>query len=185
VVALIGGFLWLGWATASLANPIAVYLTTTIYWATDFPFAQSTLSGVSVVFTDARGEISATPVDNLDPVAGPTDIPTTPIPLWINPGETILWSFIASLSSGDSTFPVCANGDFALPGGPCPIIPIATLTSDDFGSFSVTGAVFADTVQIGTWEIHSHEHLIAEPATVSLLGLGIAGLGLLRRRRSN
>jgi hypothetical protein len=59
------------------------------------------------------------------------------------------------------------------------------LMSDDFGSISVTGAVFAfdDTVRIGTWTITSHEGLIPEPATLALLGLGLAGIGFSRRKQ--
>jgi hypothetical protein len=110
------------------------------------------------------------------------------MPLWINPGETIFWSFGGLLTTGDFTYPVCADGDFSKPGGACNLIPIATIMSDFFGSFSVTGPVFAFTdtpVQIGTWEIHSREFSIPEPATVSMLGLGLAGLGFSRRRKLN
>lgn len=185
---LLGGLAWLGVMSTTAADPIAVYLPTTIYWASDFPFVPSTVSGWSLVDTDARLAISTVPVDDVNPIAGPTDIPTVPSPLWINPGETIFWTFGGSLTSGDFTYPVCADGDFSKPGGACNLIPIATIMSDHFGSFSVTGAVFAfnDTpVQIGTWVIHSREFSIPEPATISLLGLGLAGLGFSRRRKPN
>jgi hypothetical protein len=174
--------------STAAADPIAVYLPTKIYWASDFPFVPSTVQGMSLVYTDARPDISTVPVNNVNPIAGQTDILTVPIPLWINPGETIFWSFGGLLTTGDFTYPVCADGDFSKPGGACNLIPIATIMSDFFGSFSVTGPVFAFTdtpVQIGTWEIHSHEFSIPEPATVSLLGLGLAGLGFSRRRKLN
>jgi PEP-CTERM motif len=188
--ALLGGLAWLGVMSTTAANPIAVYLPTTIYWAFDFPFVPSTVSGGSLVYTDAGLSISTVLVNDVDPLAGPTDLPTVPSPLWINPGETIFWSFGGSLTSGDFTYPVCADGDLSKPGGVCNLIPIATIMSDHFGSFSVTGAVFAfndPPLQIGTWVIHSREFSIPEPATISLLGLGLglAGLGFSRRRKPN
>lgn len=184
-IALMAGVAWLGLTTTAAANQIAIYLTATIDWVSDFPLVPSSVSGVSSLSTDARGEIFASFVDNVDPVAGPTDV-SPPFPLWIDPGETIFWTFDGTLTSGNLTYPVCADGNDSIPGGPCNRIPIVTLTSDEFGSFSVTGPILAfglgDPVQIGTWEIHSHEHLIAEPPIVALLGLGLAGLGLARLR---
>ena len=67
------------------------------------------------------------------------------------------------------------------------MIPIATLASADFGSFMVGGPVFAfdGNVRIGTWEVHSDDRLIPEPATITLLGIGLAGLAASRRRKLN
>jgi hypothetical protein len=196
VAVLLGGLALLGAATTAIANPIAVYLQATINWSLDFPYVPSTLSGYSYVSTDARGPIFLESYENIDPAAGPTDVsPSIHGYLEINPGETIFWSFAAFLSYGDFVYPVCAYGDIAIPGEPCdprhnpPINPIATLMSDDFGAFAVTGAVFAfegtgrDPVQIGTWAMWSHQHLIPEPSTLALLGIGVAGLGFTRRKR--
>jgi hypothetical protein len=115
------------------------------------------------------------------------------MPLWINPGETLFWSFSGQLSSGGHTYPICANADFAISSEPCGAIRIATLMSEDFGDIFLTGAVFAfdgtgqDPVQIGSWEIHSFQHAIPEPATLALLGLGLglglAGIGFSRRKQ--
>ena len=194
---MLGGLAWLGAATTAIANPIAVYLQATINWSSDFPYVPSTVSGYSSVSTDARGPIFTAFHDNIDPAAGPTDLSPSNIHglLWIDPGETIFWSFAALLSFGDFGYPVCAYGDFAIPSEPCdpwhnpPINPIATVMSDDFGEFSVTGAVFAfegtgrDPVQIGTWTMWSHEQLIPEPSTLALLGIGVASLGFSRRKQ--
>jgi hypothetical protein len=189
--ALVGSFMWLGTATMAIADPIAVYLTTTINWASDSPFFySSTVRGVSSIFSDARGQIYPNQFFDVSPSHGPTNLSTYDGPLWINPGETILWSLGGLLSVGGLAFPVCAYGAGVMPTDPCnpsnaPRIPIATLMSDHFGSFFVTGAVFAfdSTVQIGTWEIHSHQGQIPEPATLTLLGLGLAGLGFARRKQ--
>jgi hypothetical protein len=186
---LLGGLALLGVATTAIADPIAVYLTTTINWTSDFPFVPSTVSGASSISTDTRGPIYPDHFFDVNPVDGPTDLSTLG-PIWINPGETILWSFGGLLSFGEFTIPVCAYSDFAIPSEPCdpfnaPKISIAKLMSDHFGSISVTGAVFAfdDTVRIGTWTITSHEGLIPEPATLALLGLGLAGIGFSRRKQ--
>jgi hypothetical protein len=187
VAVLLGGLAWLGAATTAFANPIAVYLTTTISWASNFPFVPSTVSGASLISTDARAIIYPVQFIDVNPVDGPTDLSTNGGPLWINPGETILWSFGGSLFSGDYSYGVCAYGDFAIPGEPCNPIPIATVMSDDFGEISLTGAVFAfdgagqDPVQIGTWKIYSRQYSIPEPAMLALLAVGLAGLGFSRR----
>jgi hypothetical protein len=139
-----------------------------------------------------RADISSDSFNNWDPAAGTLFIGHGYDLIF--PGETILWSLDAgSLSFDDSEVPICAYSDTATPSGPCdplnpPIIPIATLASEYFGSFSVSGPVFAfgnDIVQIGTWQIHSFQFAIPEPASTSLLCIGLVGLAVSCRRKPN
>ena len=188
--ALLGGLAWLGAATTAIADPFAFYMTPRIFWASDSPFVPYDVSGDSDVFSDARF-LSHTGFFNVDPAASDwiTSFDTNPSPLWINPGETIFWSLSGQLSSGDYSYPICAVADFAISDEQCGAIRIATLMSEDFGEFSLSGPVFAfdgagqDPVQIGWWEIHSFQHAIPEPATLGLLALGLLGLGFTRRKQ--
>lgn len=185
--ALLGGLAWLGAATTAIADPFAFYITPRIFWASDSPFAPYTVSGDSDVLSDVRF-LSHTDFFNVNPSAWDWITPfyTNPMPLWINPGETIFWSFSGQLSSGDYSYPICANADFDLSGDQCGAIRITTLMSEDFGEFWLSGPVFAfgqDPVQVGWWEVHSFQYAIPEPATLSLLALGLLGLGFARRKQ--
>src|SRR5512138_2399171 len=165
-------------ATPVIGAPFTVYFTPHVHWISDFPFVPGTMLADTVTYTDARGEIDSESFFSVDPLAeNPMPFPSNGgSHLLIFAGETISWSLEGWF---DLTVPFWACPDSASPAQPCqraPIIPIATLSSEHWGTLYASGPVFAfddAPVQIGRWEVFSDEFFIPEPAVIALVGIGL------------
>ena len=178
-------------AGAAAAGPFPVYLPTHIYWISSFPYVPSTVSGTSVVYADAAFDLGVSTITNVDPNAGPTEIPSPPNgSFMVLPGQTLYWTFAGAIAFGGATLPICAFAGLSAPSGPCnenapPMIPIVTLANADFPPFLVSGSIFtADgATRLGTWQIWSNSALIDEPAVTALFVTGFAALAFFRGGR--
>ncbi len=185
-----------GCAEASVPEPpLFINVDESIVWQTPSPYPGATLTGSSLFETGFLSDGAFQPNGSFGPqtysISYPPNPPYPPSPVTIflpavqiNWGDSIAWELEGALAAAVASFQVSACGvGEAFPPNPCNAISIGGDLVGGFAPIDLSGPVLAfdSPVQIGTWEIKVSE--VPEPSTLALLGVGLAFLPALRRRR--
>jgi PEP-CTERM motif len=180
-------------ATAS-AMTLLINVDETIVWATPSPFPGATLTATSLFETGtfvgdqfqqagSFGPNSYSILFPLNPASPPSPVAIFLPAVQINWGDSIAWEFAGTMAAAVASFPTSACPSAPYPPNPCSMVNVGLDLFPGFAPIDISGSILAfdAAVPVGTWEIRVSE--VPEPTTFTLLGVGLASLPALRRRR--